>query len=337
MTRSIIAVLSQSMKTVIRRTERPLKAILTAFWSGTVKWDTAAQRQLNFWQSVDFMAFRAPISADVLGRSIELRFKYPGYMSDKDISVMVQDASNTAAGGGMVWREGNELKPAERIFLDVFNHKERQASSTLREITGILRCLRATEGSSKIKIIFACDNAQTVNAIKFGSRTVSIQQLAEEIFACSFRTNKICWSVWLPREHHLIQEADTRSRLVIPFDQRSTQKVVDRANRMTRRLWGKKLSINQTASHRSAVKVDGLRLPFNAFCWQPWASGVDTFLQHQSWIQNKNYVNPPKPMTGRMVTFLPYTRARSILVLPLPVGNAWWSYGITEEAHGLQA
>ena len=80
-----------------------------------------------------------------------------------------------------------------------------------------------------------------------------------------------------------------------------------------------------------------MRLPFNAFCWQPWASGVDTFLQHQSWIQNKNYVNPPKPMTGRMVTFLPYTRARSILVLPLPVGNAWWSYGITEEAHGLQA
>ena len=178
---------------------------------------------------------------------------------------------------------------------------------------------------------------QTVNAIKFGSRTVSIQQLAEEIFAWSLRTNKICWPVWLPREHHLIQEADTRSRLVIPFDQRFTQKVVDRANQMARRMWGKKLSFDQTASHKSAVKVDGLRLPFKAFCWQPGASGVDTFLQHQSWIQNINYVYPPKPMTGRMVAFLPYTQARSILVLPLLVGNAWWSYGITEGVHGLQA
>ena len=208
MTRSIIAVLSRSMKTVIRRTERPLKAILTAFWSGTVKWDTAAQRQLNFWQSVNFASLRAPVSADVLGRAIELTFKYPSYLSDKDISILVQDASGTAAGGGMVYKVGNDLKTSERVFLYVFSNKERDASSTLREIMGILRCLRATEGCSKVRIIFACDNAQTVNAIKFGSRTVSIQQIAEEIFAWSLRTNKVCWPIWLPRDHRFIKEAD---------------------------------------------------------------------------------------------------------------------------------
>ena len=335
MTRDIVAVLSRAMKTSIRFDKRPLKAILAAFWSGTVKWDMAAQRLLNFWARVNFLKLRAPISADVLGRSIELTFHYPGYVADEGISILFQDASGTGAGGGFLRPSGTKLLPSKQMFLAMFDDLDREKSSTLREILGILQCLQATEKSSKVKIIFACDNYQTVQAIKFGSRTPEIQFVAQLIFQWCLANNKICWPVWLPRSHAVIMEGDRRSRLSIPHDVRSPQHVVDHANSVALDLWGKQLSFDQAASHVSAVRVGGCRLPFNAFCWQPGASGVDTFSQIQSWRDNINYVFPPAPMVGRMVTFIPHTKSRAILVIPRTARNGWWSHAIVRGAEGM--
>ena len=105
-------------------------------------------------------------------------------------------------------QRGTTLRMSDQIFLAMFDKDESKESSTLREILGVLKCLRATARSSKIIIIFACDNTQTVFAIKFGSRTKQIQRIGQEIFEWCLKHNKICWPVWLPRSHHLIKEAD---------------------------------------------------------------------------------------------------------------------------------
>ena len=321
MTRDLTAVLSRSMKKAINLKNRPLKAILSAFWSGTLPWDMAAQRVLNFWSRVDFIKLSAPISADVLGKSIELAFQYPAYVEHKDVSMLFQDASGTGTGGGILHRIGAKLCPSKRIFLAMFDETDKKKSSTLREILGILQCLIATKKSTKCRIVFACDNYQTVRAIKYGSKTPEIQIVAELIFAWCLANNKICWPVWLPREHSVIKEADRRSRLTIPHDDRSPQVVVDFANNLAVKLWGQPLSFDQAASHVSAIRVRGRKLPFNAFCWQPGASGVDTFSQLDSWTSNVNYVYPPAPMTGRMATFLQHTKSRVILVIPMSAKN----------------
>ena len=97
--------------------------------------------------------------------------------------------------------------------------------------------------------------------------------------------------------------------------------MVDAANALACELWGTGLSFDQAASHVSAVRVAGRRLPFNAMCFQPQAAGVDMFRCMRSWAANVNYVFPPTPMIGRLLTFLPSTRARAIVALRAPKVN----------------
>ena len=336
MTRDIIGVLSTAMRAKIAiMSKRSLKQILNAFWSGHVQWSEKAHSQLLFWRSVQFRKLRASISSDVLGKAVELVFRYPGYLSHHDMSLLYQDASATASGGGLLRRNGNDIRPSRQLYLSRFSRLETKRSSTLREILGILRCLIATEAVSKSRIGFACDNLQSVNAIKFGSRIPEIQRIAEDIFIWCLNNGKVCWPVWLPRTHPVIKEADRRSRMVIPYDDRSPVQVVIEANLMARSLWNLPLSFDQAASHVSAVVVEGKKLPFNAFCWQPHAAGVDMFRSWESWAGNINYVYPPKPMQGRLVTFLPHTKSRAIVAIPLPVPEAWWSFAIQPRAPGV--
>ena len=337
MTRQIVAVLSKSMRRKLSSPRMSLKAILAAFWSGTVKWSALAQVQLRFWSRVRYLLLRSPISADVLGKAIELTFDYPTFVESKHVSVMYQDASATASGGGILARKGFRWTHRDELFLSQFSALESELSSTLREILGILRCLMATEQASKFKIIFACDNLQSVQAIKYGSSVPEIQQVACDIFAWCMRNGKLCWPVWLPRTHHVIKEADRRSRLVIPHDQRSPVKVVQVANELAVRMWGSDLSFDQMASHLTNVTIKGERLPFNSFCFQVGAAGVDTFTQWVSWENNISYVYPPEPMTGRLLTFLPGTGARAVVVIPLPIPCAWWTYTLARSAKGVVA
>ena len=313
----------------------PLKVILAAFWSGTVAWSQLAQGQLDFWKSVNFLLLMAPISADVLGKSIELTFKYPTVINASDVSVMYQDASASASGGGMLFRDGYHWCHSRQFSLYRFSTAESDFSSTLREILGILKSLIASERLSKLKIIFACDNMQSVLAIKYGSRIPEIQKVAEDIFIWCMKNGKICWPVWLPRTHPVIKEADRRSRLPIPHDQRSPKLVVAAANKMALELWGRPLSFDQMASHRSAITVDNTKLPFNAFCHQDGAAGVDSFTQWVSWEKHVNYVYPPEPMTGRLLTFLPSTNAVVITAIPLPLPCAWWTFTVLKSATGV--
>ena len=340
MTRSIVALLSKSIRQRLSSSSMSLKTILAVFWSGTgtVEWSALAQVQLQFWSRVRYLLLRAPISADVLGKAIELTFDYPTFVEGDRVSALYQDVSATASGGGILDKNGLWWTHRDELFLSQFSHAESELSSTLREILGILRCLMATDRVSKFKIIFACDNLQSVQAIKYGSSTPEIQQVVSDIFTWCMRNGKLCWPVWLPRMHHIIKkEVDRRSRLAIPHDQRSPVNVVQAANVLAVRVWKSDLSFDQTASHLSNITIEGERLPFNSFCFQVGAAGVDTFTQWVSWKRNINYVYPPAPMTGRLLTFLPSTEACVVVVVPLPIPCAWWTYTLSRSARGVVA
>ena len=336
MTRDIIAVLTAQMRESLHGKDLPLYILLSRFWNGTVKWTHRAQIQLLFWASVHFELLEAPISADVLGKVVEATFSHPGCHDPTQVSLLCQDASNTASGGGRLEWNGNNFVFVS-FFLAIFSAVQAEYSSTLRELLGILWCLQSTALTTKSFIIFACDNWQSCEAIRKGSRIPAIQLVAQAIFIWCLAHNKTCWPAWLPRTHRVIKEADTRSRLTIPHDDRSPAKVVQAANELAMRLWQAPLSFDQAASHLSAVTVNGSRLPFNAFCHQPGAAGVDMFRQWLSWKQNINYVFPPRPMMGRLITFIPTTQSRVIVALPAPIPVAWWNFAVGPHAPGLMA
>ena len=335
MVRAITATLSDGLKTRMSFEHFSLAVIVNRFWSGTVRWSPAADRQLRFWESVTFEDLSAHISADVLGLSIEQAFWYPQRFNHDAVSFLFQDASATASGGGIIRLVGGSFVPSDDLFLAAFTLAQSQFSSTLRELLGILWCIVSTRDGTKTRIVIICDNWQSCRAILRGSRVPEIQAIAERIFFWCLKNNRVCWPIWVPRDHYLIQEADRRSRLRIPHDDRSPPAVVAQANELALRLWHANLSFDQAASHRSAISVHGKALPFNAVCMQPGAAGIDMFRCLHSWSVNINYVFPPAPMLGRLVTFLPTTRSRCILATPLPIGFAWWSYALQPRSKGL--
>ena len=163
-----------------------------------------------------------------------------------------------------------------------------------------------------------------------------MQAVVEHIFYWCIRNRKLCWPVWLPRTHALIQEADRRSRLRVPHDDKSPTSVVVAANRMAWSLWRRPLSFDRAASNLTAISVSGRRLPFNSYYEQPGSNGVDMFMQRHSWPEHINYVYPPLPTLGRLITFLPSTAARSIVVFPSPAPVEWWSYAVRPDSVGVK-
>ena len=335
MVRSITDTLSQGLKNDMSIYDMPLSRIVNRFWSGSVRWSHAAARQLKFWSQVRFEDLRAPISADVLGLAVEQTFWYPDNFDPEAVSFLFQDASAFASGGGIMEIINGVLAPGNDLFLAHFSDEQRRLSSTLRELLGILWCLVSTAAHTKPRVVFICDNWQSCRAILRGSRVPAIQAVAERIFLWCLRNNKVCWPVWVPRTHFLIQEADRRSRMSIPHDNRSPGAIVALANKMAQRLWGRDLSFDQAASHLSAVWVHGHQLPFNSVCFQLGAAGVDMFRCIGSWRAHINYVFPPRPILGRLFSFLPTTKAKAIVVVQLPMPNAWWSFAVVPGAAGL--
>ena len=335
MLRAITQVLTENMRRQLQAPNLSLRAILSMFWSGTVAWSKDADRQLAFWARVPFETLSAPISADVLGKSAELLIRYPARFNPNAVSFACQDASETASGGGLLRVRGHELVHSDEIYLAEFDEDGCKASSTWREIQGIQWCLRSMVRVTRQRIVFLCDNFSSCQAILRGSSIPRIQGVAESAFSWSIRHGVAVWPVWLPRSDPCIQEADRRSRLNIPHDYGSPTYLVRAANRLAAHLWDEQLSFDQAASHRTAIRINGAQLPFNAVCMQPGAAGVDMFRQWQSWVDNVNYVYPPKPMLGRLVTFVQHTKARVIVAFRAPAPSSWWTHAIQPTAPGL--
>ena len=189
MVRSITATLTNGLRSRMHANTLSLARILNQFWSGTVVWSPTADAQLRFRDNVPFEGLSAPISVNVLGLALEQYFWYPGDFNHSDVSFLFQDASATASSGGMLSMRDNRLQPYGDLFLAEFSLTQAELSSTLRELLGILWCIRATSDHMNHRLVFICDNWQSCRAILRGSRVPAV---AEKIFFWCLTHNKTC-------------------------------------------------------------------------------------------------------------------------------------------------
>ena len=155
--------------------------------------------------------------------------------------------------------------------------------------------------------------------------------VARRIFAWCLYNHVQLLPCWAPRECDILVEADNRSRWRDVHGRSTPDRVFAEASRVAVSLWGRALSFDRQASHLNVMPPRSWQrppLPFNSLWHQPGSSGVDMFLQPpSSWRQHINFVHPATPTIGRLLTFLPTTGARTVIVIPVRVatGRPWWA------------
>jgi len=337
MARGLIALLTKEMASQVWRKAGPkrstftLKRLMSAFWEGDVVWSAAADRDLRFWAGINFATLRGPISADtleVMASSIRVdtsAFKH------KHIAFLASDASETACGGGLLHGAAGSFSFDPRgAFFSPLTPELLGESSGLREITSIAWMLEALTHALPRRVVVFTDSQVACAAISRGSKVDPIQDAARRIFVWSLRHGVCVFPCWAPRASPVIEMADARSRWRDTYDSPTPKEVFLAADAMAVRLWGANLSFDRQASHTNAMPPQGWgpRLPYNALWNQPGCAGVDMFLQPlASWREHVNFIHPAMPTIGRVLTFLPATQSRAVVVFPerLADAAAWWS------------
>ena len=343
MARGMVAILSRAMRrsvwdpshptTFVRRSDVfrsfSLKHVLRAFWDGDVPWDQDADRDLRFWSSIDFTRLRAPISADTLEVLVDGSFVDASVVATRNVGFLASDASETACGGGLVHHSagGFSFVPGAEFFSPL-TPKWLRTASAIREALAILWMLRSLAHRLPDKVIVFCDSQSACEAIKRGSRSPELQSVIRDIFMWALCARKVVFPCWVLRSSNLIEEADRRSRWSDTYGQQTPPAVFWTANELALQLWGSPISFDRQASHTNVMPPGPrTKLPFNARWHQPGCAGVDMFLQpRSSWTRHVNFVHPAAPTAGRVFAFLPFTRARTIVVVPTPsTVGCWWS------------
>ena len=181
------------------------------------------------------------------------------------------------------------------------------------------------------RVIVFTDSQVACAAITRGSRVHAMQEISRRIFIWCLNNAIFLMPCWAPRESGIIRGADARSRWNDKYGQRTPESVFIEANTLAWRLWDAYISFDRMASHLNAMPPASWgvkQLPFNSLWNQPGSSGVDMFVQPpESWQSHINFIHPAAPTVGRVLSFLPATGARAIVVIPtrLVTGVAWWS------------
>ena len=319
---------------------RDLRRLLSMFWSGSVTWSRRAAKDLEFWLSLDLGSLRSPVSADTFEALVDGVYVDPSTFTVNDISLFACDASATAGGGGEVVAsniDGLVMTSKEPFFMTL-SKKLSKKSSGLRELTVIWWLLQAFQDTCRSKVIVFTDSWVARNAIRYGSKTKCMQDLARKIFLWCVRRGICLCPVWLARDEKVMVEADARSRLEDTHGHSTSKACFARADAIARRLWHRSISFDRMATPDNVMPPKGMgpSLPFNSRWRQPGSAGVDMFAQHiDSWRGNINFVHPPVPLIGRVCSFLSATDSRSIVIVPEHlVHKSWWaSYVLPASPH----
>lgn len=322
--RNIIRELAKHMR--IRIQDFTLTKLLRQFWKGSIPWTPAMDRELRFWEAFDFELSYALISRKAILKRIKAQLQKPDGTLAKDVQVIAQDASAIASGMQRMRLNNCNRWVTVEASMVYFSLVEKEYSSTLREIMGSLWALQALTPShlalprtaEPLKVILPCDNMNTIRAIERGSRNAAIHEVAIKIYELCVRRNIQLITVWTERTHYIIEEADLRGRFVEQHDYRTPPLVVRQANKVARRLWGRPLEFDRAASAKNALP--GMK--FNSLWPQPGSSGVDLFEQ-QDWHRYINFVHLPFAQIQRLLAFLPTTRSKVAVLVPMIHARVW--------------
>lgn len=263
-----------------------------ASWYSKVQLDTAALRELQFWR-VQLPRFQ---SRDIWRRHSLLRVVY-------------YDAGGHGWGGHLeIGTEQHEAHGAWEA------HEEHGvASSTWRELTGLLRLLRAFRLLLSDCTVIARGDALNVFCIlsKGGSAKEHLQSICLELFAfCSEQSIELR-PEWLPREENIRADYLSKDRDVDDFglSPETFAYVSERFGPFT---------VDRFASDHNA------KLPsFNAFYWCPGAAAVNSFTQ--DWGGgDRSYCFPPPSLVAPTLRHARACRARLTLVVLGWRSAPWW-------------
>ena len=167
-------------------------------WSGNVSWSHAAEEELAFWESVDFTSLRAPISYDALipdmlswvhrgegpgssalERLDALQVYMRGCIRDRapGVRVFASDTSDSTSGAVEVdWRSDGSLSCGP-IMVSPLSAAGCGASSTYRELEGIVKMDFALIPPACGRVFVIVDNLAVVHVLVRGSRIPALHRL----------------------------------------------------------------------------------------------------------------------------------------------------------------
>jgi hypothetical protein len=314
--RNFIRALAKAMR--VRIKDFTLAKLLRQFWKGSVPWTPDMERELVFWENFDFRVKSSLISRDFVMKKIAQQLRKPDGSLQPDVQVIVQDASELASGMQRMRLEKCGRWVTVEASMVYFSVVEKEYSSTLREILGSLWALEALLLPHNSKVILPCDNFNTILAIKRGSRNPEIHAAAIKIYMLCQRRGVELVPVWTERSHYIIEEADMRGRFREPNNFRTPPVVVQQANAISLQLWGAPLQFDRAASAKNALP--GMK--FNSLWPQVGSSGVDLFSQ-KDWPHYINFVHVPFALLPRLFAFLPSTRSRVAVLVPIAHARSW--------------
>ena len=318
-----------------------LRRILATFWDGSIPWTPNAREDIRFWATVDYARLSAPISADTFELAVRGAQIDTSHINTDGVAFIASDASEVACGGGQVIQVANNAFSFQgsRRFVSELPRRLLGKSSTIREANTILWLLRSLLPGLPSRVIAFTDSMAASKAIVRGSRAPELQAVVRELFVLCLRHGITLIPCWMPRSHPVIQEADRLSRIRDVYGARTPAPVFARAQHLALVHWGTPISFDRQASHINVMPPPGWGppLPFHSRWLQPGSHGVDMFLQpRRSWMQHVNFIHPAEPTLPRVVTFLPQTCARSIVVFPEGRQHSqWWSSWVSDDGPGV--
>ena len=271
-------------------------------WEQWVPLSPGTLAELRFWQRTTREAFTQPI--------------WPVQFTQPPVH-MECDASGIGWGGLVAPCVSED---ATAIAHGFFRPWERAASSTLRELTGLLCTVQSFLAQcANRRVRIQVDNQNLLSVVWKGSRVAAMTELAQELFWLCLKWGIILQVVWVPRTEN--ERADAISNFSDSDDwqlKRSFFADLDRR-------WGPH-GVDRFATHLNCLCQN-----FWSRYWCPGTQGIDSF--SVSWAGVVNWINPPFGMIGRVIQKLRSDRAVATVIVPFWRGRHWWCLVAPDGSH----
>ena len=220
-----------------------------------------------------------------------------------------QDASDSAFGGAFL----DGAAPA--LAFAPLPPTVCLASSTVRELTGILGTLRSFEtdlcGRGDVHVF--TDNDEAVRALTVGSRTESVHDVALAVLAWAAAHGCRVHAHWMRRSQGPISLCDFMSKATALQDFRLLPHVFALVER-----WAGPHTIDAVASSVATSQLPRFWSRFPT----PGSAGQDCFAR--SWAREHVFVYPPWEMVARVLTHAHDSAASGTALVPVDPFATWW-------------
>ena len=146
-------------------TMRLMKILLKRAWKGCLVWTAAAERELRFWESVDFLRQSSPMRFDEAEQQIEDFVLHPRSAKwHPQARLFAQDTNACATGMAEYSKKPGTVKSRVLASTTVpLSREEQQEHSTYLELLGVYHMLLTLVPSSAKRVVVLCDNKATVH------------------------------------------------------------------------------------------------------------------------------------------------------------------------------